>query len=690
MNKHFPGLHDLIRLSLLLIIVLSAITLITYRIGGWQLLTLGSGYVPMAPLTASFFILISVFTLLQTRMQKNLIFVNLSIGITCIIAIIIGLDSLNTIIPEVPGFEEYLIQAPEQVSGIPVGVMSPLTALLFLFTCLSYVLGFSAKQRYRDISPVIALVIVATGMIVVEGYLFDTPVLYGGSLVPVAFTTGWVFFFLGLALLSSRKDDTRLGDALFGPSVKALLLRSFLPAMILFALLNTWIFSLFVYHRAEYNPVLWSGLSAVISVGVIVLITTVLSRQIGGEIDRAESERDRSDRELRQAHSKLTQVYHKLENQETELLRNYDDIAAREEELCSQNDELRQQRDALTRSESRYFELFDHISSGVIVYEPLDDGSDFIIKDLNRASEQIDNLQKKQVIGKRLTEVFPGFRESGMFDAIRTVYQIGKPLDLPASLYQDDRISGWREHYIYRLLSGEMVIVYDDITDKKRAEEELKRSEAQYRFISEHAADVIWIFDLNTRKIRYVSPSVFKLRGYTPEEVLTQDLCDMLTPDSYSQVSQALPGRIAQFLAGDESSRVHVDEITQPHKDGSIIPTEVVTTLVPGKDGAVVEVIGVSRDIRERKASEKKLNVAISQLTKNLETLATLNDQIRNPLMIIELISGEMNEETPGIIHDQVMKIDDLINQVDIGFLESDTVRGFLTRHYHFSFDETE
>lgn len=61
---------------------------------------------------------------------------------------------------------------------------------------------------------------------------------------------------------------------------------------------------------------------------------------------------------------------------------------------------------------------------------------------------------------------------------------------------------------------------------------------------------------------------------------------------------------IAKCYVGDESQWVQTNEICQPHIDGSMIPPEVVTTLIPDENGNVIEVLGVSREIHERKEVE--------------------------------------------------------------------------------------
>jgi len=138
--------------------------------------------------------------------------------------------------------------------------------------------------------------------------------------------------------------------------------------------------------------------------------------------------------------------------------------------------EQKQAEEALQKSEARYRELFENMSSGVAVYEAVNDGADFIFKDFNKAGEKIDNIKREDLIGKKVTDVFPGVKEFGLLEVFLRVWRTGKPQRPPASLYKDERIVVWRENYVYKLPTGEIVAVYDDVTEKKEAENELKNS----------------------------------------------------------------------------------------------------------------------------------------------------------------------------------------------------------------------
>jgi len=177
----------------------------------------------------------------------------------------------------------------------------------------------------------------------------------------------------------------------------------------------------------------------------------------------------------------------------------------------------------LIDSEEKYKELFNHMTSGVAMYDALDGATDFIIKDINKAGEKIDKISKKEVIDKKVTEAFPGVKDFGLFDVFKRVWKTGIPENHPISLYKDDRVSHWVENYVYKLSTGEIIAIYDDVTAKKKAEQKIKKSEEKYRILVENAQEGIWAIDENGNTT-YVNIKMGEILGYSVEEMIGRSL----------------------------------------------------------------------------------------------------------------------------------------------------------------------
>lgn len=121
-------------------------------------------------------------------------------------------------------------------------------------------------------------------------------------------------------------------------------------------------------------------------------------------------------------------------------------------------------------NEERYKGVIMSTASCIAVYEPVDGCSNFQFVEFNPMAEQVEKISRDEVVGKLVTDVFPGVVEFGLFKVFQEVCQTGKPQHFPIGIYQDNRIKGYRENYVYRLSSGEVVAVYQDVTEKKRHE----------------------------------------------------------------------------------------------------------------------------------------------------------------------------------------------------------------------------
>lgn len=144
-----------------------------------------------------------------------------------------------------------------------------------------------------------------------------------------------------------------------------------------------------------------------------------------------------------------------------------------------------------------------------------------------------------------------------------------------------------------------------DVTARRRMEETLEESERKYRLLAEHASDVIWLADVQTGRFLYVSPSVEKMRGYSPEEVMAMGVEETVTEAGKGLVRELSMRYTEEFLSGRRES--HVTELEQTHKDGRTLWVEMTTRYDRDPATGHLIVYGISRDITERKRTEARI-----------------------------------------------------------------------------------
>ncbi|WP_050740084.1 sensor domain-containing diguanylate cyclase [Acetobacterium bakii] len=201
--------------------------------------------------------------------------------------------------------------------------------------------------------------------------------------------------------------------------------------------------------------------------------------------------------------------------------------------------------------------------------------------------------------------------------------------------------------------------VIRDITPLKKIEKKLQESEERHRLLADNAADVIWTMDLEG-KFTYVSPSVQKLRGYSVDEVLQQSQEELLCPGSLIYMQQGLENAI-RSVQNNQPFNVFRGELEQPCKDGSTVWTETTVSGIYNENSEFIGMLGVSRDISERKNMEeeiRKLSVTdkLTQIYNRLKLDETLEEQwndankteIPFSLMIVDIDHFKFVNDTFG------------------------------------------
>jgi len=309
--------------------------------------------------------------------------------------------------------------------------------------------------------------------------------------------------------------------------------------------------------------------------------------------------------------------------------------------------------------------LFDNMSSGVVIYLHRQDGGDeFVISDLNRAVERIESVKKETVIGRNLLEVFPGAKEMGLFDALLRVWRTGQPEDLPAAFYRDQRIHGWRENYIYKLPSGELVAVYDDVTARKQAEEQINMQNYYLQRSQDLALVGSWDLDLVNNSLTWTDET-YRIFEVPPGTPLSYDqFIGFVHSDDRERVEKAWQAALLHWDY-DVEHRINAG--------GKVKWVREKAKLQHDEHGQAVRAIGAVVDITEYKRLVGLRDEFVNTVSHELRTpMAIIHEGVAQ---VLEGIHGPVNEEQTRFLSTTLRSIDRLgriINDLlDISRLES-------------------
>ncbi len=169
-----------------------------------------------------------------------------------------------------------------------------------------------------------------------------------------------------------------------------------------------------------------------------------------------------------------------------------------------------------------------------------------------------------------------------------------------------------------------------DVTERKRESEALEISERRYRLLTESMFDVIWTADLQLN-LTYISPSVTRLLGYRPEEVIAQKPEETLGLRSFRTIMKFLEEKKRKEVrTGTRYSDSQTVELELKHKDGSTVWVETGITFLYDAYGRPLEIMGLMRDSTARKKAEERIEKYTNKLKEGNEELREETRKTKN------------------------------------------------------------
>ena len=168
-------------------------------------------------------------------------------------------------------------------------------------------------------------------------------------------------------------------------------------------------------------------------------------------------------------------------------------------------------------------------------------------------------------------------------------------------------------------------------------ESRIASMDKKYRSMAVNFIDAIWVVDAYTLKYLYISPDIYKLRGFKQEEVLGSDIKNSFTPDSYQKTIKLLEKGKEEYDSGVFKS--YRTEVELYNKNGSTVWLEISAKFVQEKDEPL-KIVGVTRNIDKRKKIEQEQISVNKQLKKALREKEELISKVKKLESLLPICSG--------------------------------------------------
>ncbi len=254
----------------------------------------------------------------------------------------------------------------------------------------------------------------------------------------------------------------------------------------------------------------------------------------------------------------------------------------------------------LTESEISFKNTILHSPFGVHLYS-LNENNDLIFVGYNNAAEKILGIDHKNLINKKIEEAFPGASASHLPDIYKRIAKTGENYFFEQIDYKDNQIQGAFEVHAYQTFENHMAAIFNEISARKKNEQELKRLEREYRNIFDNAPYAIFQTTFQGRFVR-INKEGANLLGYdSPEDVINN--IQNLREEIYYN-----PEDRDRYLEKLMKSDGYVSEYIQfKKKNGEAVVTETIARIVKDESGKPIFLEGFVKDLSKEIKAESEL-----------------------------------------------------------------------------------
>ena len=669
-------------------------------------------FIPIAPSTALIFFILSILLISNYNFEESRITQSVTSPVVFLVTLFCLLVFLEYIFNFTWDIENIFIANPEKFENVSTGRMSPITSLLFFFTCIGILAGMKhTSNTIKNIGNSFSLLTCFIATVLFIGYLYKAPLLYGSQIIPVALPTAICFLLFSVTLL--RISELKFWTFnLFGKNpIEFLLLKTFLPLVVFVVVLQGFLDTNFSINHN--NPTLTSAIVILIFLAITIFIVIRASAFLGNTLMSAENKLRESeelsryllqtipfgidivdengivlfqsenmkklwgdeaignkcrklyrDDETRCAGCPLkdgikigtTEVYESpvvLGDKIFEIIHTGMIFEGKKAilEIFIDISERKQVETLLQQSENKYRTIVENIGEGIGFINP---EGQFVLA--NKATEEIFGVSSGGLLGMNLDQ-FLSAEQKKLIN--KETYQ-----RVPGnkSVYEIEiiRTDGEKRVIIVTIVpqfgKDEGFVgtygVFRDITERILAEDNLRKDQERHKSILRTAMDGFFITDLQGHMLE-VNEAFCRMSGYSKTELLTMsilDIEDMEVADETNAHTQKI------IVKGEDHF-----ESRYRRKDGSVFEVENSAQYQPDEGGRFVVFF---KDISERKQTasellkhENQYRLLIETANEGILVAQGTNLMFVNPM--IQKISGYTEEELLQISFMELVHYDD-------------------------------
>jgi PAS domain S-box-containing protein len=297
-NSTFIQLIKRKDLLLFLTLMTAGLSLVGWLTGNLSLASYSIKYIPIAPSNAVILITLTVIFLVNLNFEKSYVSKTIVIPLLLLVTLVCLVIFLNYFFKFTGDIENVIVKNPKKFGNVLLGRMSPISSLLFIFICIC-ILGIRYKNsviiKYLGASCSLLVFIISSVLLI--GYLYEAPLLYGSNIIPVSLPSAICFWLLSITLLRVYESHYWTYNILNHNKVTRLLLKSFLPVVVFIIILQGFLDTVLSFN--DINPPLTGAIILLLVIIGTTIIVYRVSAIIGNQLLSAERALEKSEEKFR-------------------------------------------------------------------------------------------------------------------------------------------------------------------------------------------------------------------------------------------------------------------------------------------------------------------------------------------------------------------------------------------------------